>query len=150
MPGINFSAYRIHFLCCWPYEFGPLDSNFARFCFILPLQISLISWPIGRPPAERRGVQGGDPPAKAKRLLLRYCKKKVTSYDCKLGFPWGSLGINWRYLGEYVGEYSQNDWGNTQGILGGILGEYSRNTWRNTAKYLGNIQGILWGILGEY
>ena len=52
-----------------------LPLHFAGFCFILPLQIMLISWPIGRPPAERRGVQGGDPPAKAKRLLLKYFKK---------------------------------------------------------------------------
>ena len=89
MPGINFSAYRIHFLCCWPYEFGPLDSNFARFCFILPLQISLISWPIGRPPAERRGVQGGDPPAKAKRLLLKYFKK--SNYYLRLGATFGGV-----------------------------------------------------------
>ena len=35
----------------------------------------IISWPIGRPPAERRGVQGGGPPAKAKRRLLKYLKK---------------------------------------------------------------------------
>ena len=35
----------------------------------------IISWPIGRPPAERRGGQGGDPPAKAKRRLLKYLKK---------------------------------------------------------------------------
>ena len=32
------------------YKFGLFDANFARFCFILPLQISLISWPIGCPP----------------------------------------------------------------------------------------------------
>ena len=45
--------------------------HFNGFCFILPLQILLISWPIGRPSMEWRGVQGGDPPAKAKRRLLR-------------------------------------------------------------------------------
>ena len=49
--------------------------HFNGFCFILLLRISLISWPIGRPPAERRGVQGGDPPAKEKRRLLKYLKK---------------------------------------------------------------------------
>ena len=99
MPGINFSAYRIHFLCCWPYEFGPLDSNFARFCFILPLQISLISWPIGRPPAERRGVQGGAPPAKAKRLLLRYCKKRLP----RMTANWGFLEVPWGLTGDILG-----------------------------------------------
>ena len=31
------------------YKFGLFDANFARFCFILPLQISLISWLIGCP-----------------------------------------------------------------------------------------------------
>ena len=56
---------------------------------------------------------------------------------------WGFLEVPWGLTGEYLGEYSQNDWGNTQGILGGILGEYSRNSWRNTVEYLGNIQGIL-------
>ena len=35
----------------------------------------IISWPIGRPPAEWLGLQGGAPPAKAKRRLLRYLKK---------------------------------------------------------------------------
>jgi hypothetical protein len=27
--------------------------HFDRFCFILPLQILLITWPLGRPPAEQ-------------------------------------------------------------------------------------------------
>jgi hypothetical protein len=30
--------------------------HFDRFCFILPLQILLITWPLGRPPAERPGI----------------------------------------------------------------------------------------------
>ena len=71
-----------------------LPLHFAGFCFILPLQIMLISWPIGRPPAERRGVQGGDPPAKAKRLLLKYCKKKVTSTWLQ------QIGVSLRFLGD--------------------------------------------------
>jgi hypothetical protein len=33
-----------------------------RFCFILPLQISLIFWPIGRPPAEQPGIPKGQSP----------------------------------------------------------------------------------------
>ena len=68
--------------------------HFAGFFFIMPLKISLISWPIGRPPAERRGVQGGDPPAKAKRLLLKYCKKRVTSTW------WQQIGVSLRFLGD--------------------------------------------------
>ena len=56
--------------------------NFAILTWFLPncpYQFCIISWPIGRPPAERRGVQGGDPPAKAKRRLLKYFKKKATT-----------------------------------------------------------------------
>ena len=60
MPGINFSAYRIHFpvnrrlagiyvVVCWP------GTNFATLTqTILPQLILLISWPIGRPPAKRQ------------------------------------------------------------------------------------------------
>ena len=40
-----------------------LPLHFAGFFVMMPLKILLISWPTGRPPAERRGVQGGDPPA---------------------------------------------------------------------------------------
>ena len=57
-----------------------IATNFKKttdFGFVLshPYRFCIISWPIGRPSAERRGVQGGDPPAKAKRRLLKYLKK---------------------------------------------------------------------------
>ena len=48
-------------------------SWFSQNC---PYRFCIISWPIGRPPAERRGVQGGDPPAKEKILLLKYFLKR--------------------------------------------------------------------------
>ena len=76
---------------------------FAGFCFILPQQISLISWPIGRPPAERWGVQGGGPPCIRKRQLFKYCKKK----------------------GNYC--LAAANWGFLEGILGGILLKYPKN-----------------------
>ena len=57
----------------------PKSNHQLIFIMVLPTQISLITWPIGRPPAERRGVQGGDPPAKELKLLLKYCKKKATT-----------------------------------------------------------------------
>ena len=36
--------------------------HFASFCFILPLQILLITWPLGQPPAERPGIPKGRSP----------------------------------------------------------------------------------------
>ena len=64
------------FFGCWHYEFGPLDANFARFCFILPLQISLISWPIGRPPAERPGIPKGWNPFGHNETTFKIFKKR--------------------------------------------------------------------------
>ena len=58
------------------YEFGPLDANFARFCSILPLQILLISWPIGRPPAERPGIPKGRSPLGHNVTTFKILQKK--------------------------------------------------------------------------
>ena len=53
LPGINFSAYRIHFPVLTLLD---LTSDQR---FILPHRFCLITWPIGRPPAERPGIPKG-------------------------------------------------------------------------------------------
>ena len=58
------------------YKFGLFDANFARFCFILPLQISLIFWPIGRPPAERPGIPKGRSPLGHNVTTFKILQKK--------------------------------------------------------------------------
>ena len=55
-------------------------NNRFWFCFIPPIQV-LHNLLADRPdPAERRGVQGGDLPAKAKIRLLKYFFKKGDYY----------------------------------------------------------------------
>ena len=67
----------------------------SMVCLLPPLQI-LHNLLADRPaPRGAAGGAGGDPPAKAKRLLLRYCKKKVTCMTANWGFlevPWGLTG----------------------------------------------------------
>ena len=73
--GIMFFSLKDTFSWCfilWPTINHYILMGSDSYC---PYRLCIISWPIGRPPAERRGVQGGDPPAKAKRRLLKYLKK---------------------------------------------------------------------------
>ena len=79
--------------------FGDFFLNFSILSWFsqnCPHWFCIISWPIGRPPAERRGVQGGDPPAKAKLLLLKYFLKKSNYYFlyCSCSFHGLQLAAN--------------------------------------------------------
>ena len=78
--GIMFFSLKDTFSWCfilWPTINHYILMGSDSYC---PYRLCIISWPIGRPPAERRGVQGGDPPAKGKILLLKYFLKKGNYY----------------------------------------------------------------------
>ena len=79
VPGIMFFSLKDTF--SWGFILWPTINLYILIGSVLycPYKFLLITWPVGRPPVERRGVQGGDPPAKKLRLLLKYCKKKATS-----------------------------------------------------------------------
>ena len=79
VPGIMFFSPKDTF--SWGFILWPTINLYILIGSVLycPCKFLLITWPVGRPPVERRGVQGGDPPAKKLRLLLKYCKKKATS-----------------------------------------------------------------------
>jgi len=79
VPGIMFFSPKDTF--SWGFILWPTINLYILIGSVLycPYKFLLITWPVGRPPVERRGVQGGDPPAKKLRLLLKYCKKKATS-----------------------------------------------------------------------
>ena len=90
--------------------------HFDGFCFILPQQISLISWPIGRPRAERCGGPGGATPPLAKKWrLLKYLKKEATTgvlhlcgfQNCGSHYRGFWLTCTWKWM-IFSGPFSQN------------------------------------------
>ena len=52
----------------------------ALFCLIMALQISVISWPTGRPSAERRGGAGGGTPPDYPETIFLISKKIRLSF----------------------------------------------------------------------
>jgi hypothetical protein len=103
----------------------------------MPLQIYLISWPIGRPPSEEAGVPRGRRPLghNVNFKILQKCNYRVFTTPvvglcmCKWGNIWGDTkgiigGILRNIQWEYLGNIQEIVRGNTKGIIGGIIREY--------------------------